>query len=111
MRVLCDDCKEPYTAGPANCEMMGIPVHNPPVLYHAKGCDKCNQLGYRGRTGIYELVSIDDKLRSMIHDGAGEIELERQARTSTPGIRQDGWRKVLDGETTVEEVLRVTQGD
>ncbi|NNJ95345.1 MAG: type II secretion system protein GspE, partial [Halobacteria archaeon] len=101
----------PYTAGPADCEMMGIPLHEPPTLYHAKGCEKCNQLGYRGRTGIYELVTIDDTMRSMIHDGGGELQLERETRKSTPGIRQDGWRKVLEGETTVEEVLRVTQGD
>jgi general secretion pathway protein E len=111
VRVLCEACREPYTAGPADCEMMGIPLHDPPTLYRARGCEKCNQLGYRGRTGIYELVTIDDTMRSMIHDGAGEIELEREARKSSPGIRQDGWRKVLEGETTVEEVLRVTQGD
>jgi general secretion pathway protein E len=50
-------------------------------------------------------------MRTMIHDGAGELELERAARTLSPGIRQDGWRKVLEGVTSVEEVLRVTQGD
>jgi len=111
VRVLCEECKEAYTAGQADCEMMGIPADNPPVLYHARGCPSCNQLGYRGRTGIYELVTLDDNMRSMIHDGAGEIELEREARKNSPGIRQDGWRKVLEGETTVEEVLRVTQGD
>ncbi len=111
VRVLCEECKEAYTAGQADCEMMGIPADNPPVLYHARGCSSCNQLGYRGRTGIYELVTLDDNMRSMIHDGAGEIELEREARKNSPGIRQDGWRKVLEGETTVEEVLRVTQGD
>jgi general secretion pathway protein E len=109
--VLCDECKEPYTAGQADCEKMGIPAENPPTLYHHKGCAACNQLGYRGRTGIYELVTIDDTIRGMIHDGAGEMELERAARNDSPGIRQDGWRKVLTGETTVEEVLRVTQGD
>jgi general secretion pathway protein E len=111
VRVLCEDCKDAYTAGQADCEMMGIPANNPPVLYRARGCPGCNQLGYRGRTGIYELVTLDDNMRGMIHDGAGEIELEREARKNSPGIRQDGWRKVLEGETTVEEVLRVTQGD
>jgi general secretion pathway protein E len=90
---------------------MGIPADRPPTLYHHKGCDACNQLGYHGRTGIYELVIVDDVMRSMIHDGAGEMELEREARKNSPGIRQDGWRKVLSGETTVQEVLRVTQGD
>ncbi len=111
VRVLCEDCKELYTAGKADCETMGIAVDNPPTLYHARGCPECSQLGYRGRTGIYELVTVDDVIRGMIHDGAGEMELERQARTRSPGMRQDGWRKVLEGVTSIEEVLRVSQGD
>jgi general secretion pathway protein E len=111
VRVLCEECKEPYTAGTADCATLGIPVENPPTLYHPIGCPACNQLGYRGRTGIYELVTLNDAMRSMIHDGAGELELERHARALSPGIRQDGWRKVLEGITSVEEVLRVTQGD
>ena len=111
VRVLCNECKESYVAEPADCKVMGIPTDRPPTLFHHKGCEACNQLGYHGRTGIYELVTIDDTIRSMIHDGAGELELEREARKNSPGIRQDGWRKVLAGETTVQEVLRVTQGD
>jgi general secretion pathway protein E len=111
VRVLCEDCKEPYTAAAADCAAIGIAADNPPVLYHPGGCPSCNQLGYRGRTGIYELVTINDAMRTMIHDGVGEQELERIARTMSPGIRQDGWSKVLDGVTSVEEVLRVTQGD
>jgi general secretion pathway protein E len=111
VRVLCEDCKEPYTAGPADCKTMGIATDHAPILYHPIGCPACNQLGYRGRTGIYELVTVNDAMRSMIHDGAGELELEKIARINSPGIRQDGWRKVLEGVTSVEEVLRVTQGD
>jgi general secretion pathway protein E len=111
VRVLCENCKVPYTAGAANCVTMGIAADAAPVMYHPAGCPSCNQLGYRGRTGIYELVTVNDAMRSMIHDGVGEQELERYARTLSPGIRQDGWRKVLDGVTSVEEVLRVTQGD
>jgi general secretion pathway protein E len=111
VRVLCEDCKEPYTAGKADCEIMGIATDNPPTLYHARGCPACSQLGYRGRTGIYELVAIDDAIRGMIHDGAGEQELERQARTRSPSMRQDGWRKAMEGVTSVEEVLRVSQGE
>jgi len=111
VRVLCDECKEPYTAGPADCAAMGIPAGNPPTLYHPRSCPTCNQLGYRGRTGIYELVTLDDTMRAMIHDGASELEMEREARGRSPSIRQDGWYKVLEGITSVEEVLRVTQGD
>jgi general secretion pathway protein E len=67
--------------------------------------------GFRGRTGVYELVVVDDQMRTMIHDGASELDLERHARTSTPSIRDDGLRKVLAGETTIEEVMRVTRED
>jgi general secretion pathway protein E len=67
--------------------------------------------GYRGRTGIYELVLVDDQMRTMIHDGAAEHDLERYARTLTPSIRDDGRSKILEGETTIEEVLRVTRED
>jgi general secretion pathway protein E len=67
--------------------------------------------GYSGRTGIYELIAVDDHMRTMIHDGASEQELERYARASSPGIRDDGRRKVLAGDTTLEEVLRVTRED
>ena len=111
VRVLCDACKEPYTAGPADCRALGVAEHNPPTLYRPRGCPACNQLGYRGRTGIYELVTVNDTMRSMIHDGEGEISMERLAREHSPSIRQDGWRKVLESLTSVEEVLRVTQSD
>jgi general secretion pathway protein E len=67
--------------------------------------------GYRGRTGIYELIAVDDHMRTMIHDGSSEQDLERYARTTSPGIRDDGRRKVMAGETTLEEVLRVTRED
>jgi general secretion pathway protein E len=67
--------------------------------------------GYRGRMGIYELVAIDDAMRAMIHDGAAEHDMERYARTLTPSIRDDGRHKVLAGQTTLEEVLRVTRED
>jgi general secretion pathway protein E len=109
--MLCSECKQPYTAGTADCNTMGIPIDTPPTLYRAAGCSACNQLGYRGRSGIYELVGIDDDMRTMIHDGSGEHELDRHARQFAPGIRQDGWSKVLRGITSIEEVLRVTQGD
>ncbi len=73
------------------------------------GCEACNQTGYTGRTGIYELVEIDDPLREMIHDGAGEHAMEQLARQRGPSIRQHGLSRVLAGDTTLEEVLRVTR--
>ena len=73
------------------------------------GCDKCNQSGFKGRTAIYEVVPVDDTLRRMIHSNTAEYELEEYARQQTPSIRADGLRKVIEGRTTLEEVLRVTK--
>jgi general secretion pathway protein E len=70
-----------------------------------------NGTGFKGRTGIHEVVLIDETMRQLIHDGAGEMALERHARTLTPSIRDDGRSKILAGVTTVEEVLRVTRED
>lgn len=109
VRVLCNECREPYSADEVTCDLMGFDPAQAPTLYHARGCDSCNQLGYKGRTGIYELVVMDDSLRTLIHNGTAEHELERNARQQGPSIRQDGARKVLAGVTTVEEVLRVTR--
>jgi general secretion pathway protein E len=67
--------------------------------------------GYRGRSGVYELIVVDDTMRTMIHDGVSEQELERHARLTTPSIRDDGVARILRGETTIEEVLRVTRED
>jgi len=111
VRVLCDNCKEPYTASAGDCDMLGVDAGNPPTLYRAVGCSECNQLGYRGRTGIYELIEIDDEMRTRIHDGGGEHQLEAHARERGPSMRQDGWRRALAGTTTLEEVLRVSQED
>jgi len=109
VRVLCDDCKRPYVADPAECALVGADPATPPTLYHAEGCEVCRNLGYRGRTGIYELVVFDDRLRSMVHTRASEQDMLRHARELGPGIREDGMRKVREGVTTIEEVLRVTR--
>jgi len=108
VRVLDDESKVPYTAGEYECRSLKLEATNPPTLYRSKEDDTS---GFRGRTGIYELIAIDDTLRTMIHDGESEQSLEKYARTLTPGIRADGRRRVLNGDTTLEEVLRVTRAD
>ena len=109
VRVLCSECKIPYQASEKDCEVLGVNSSNAPTLYRPDGCDVCNHLGYRGRRGIYEVIEIDDGLRNMIHDGSGEHVMEAHARTLTPSIRSDGINLALKGETSLEEVLRVTQ--
>jgi general secretion pathway protein E len=108
VRVLDNDTKVSYEARDYECRMLHVDPANPPTVYRQGSGDST---GYHGRTGIYELVNVDDRMRTMIHDGVSEQELEKYARTLTPGIRDDGRRRVLEGATTLEEVLRVTSAD
>jgi general secretion pathway protein E len=110
VRVLDPDMREAYVASEYECRLLGMNPARPPTLYRPRA-DALGTTGYKGRTGIYELVTIDDDLRTMIHDGSGEHELERHARTRSPSIRDDGLKKVLAGVTTLEEVLRVTRAN
>ncbi|RCW29942.1 type II secretion system ATPase GspE [Pseudidiomarina tainanensis] len=113
VRTLCDDCKEAYEASPDElayvADAFEIKKKKGATLYRAVGCDKCNHTGYRGRTGIHELLVVDEKVRELIHSGHGEQAIEKYARKHAPSIRDDGLAKVLQGRTTLEEVLRVTR--
>lgn len=113
VRTLCSECKQPYTPDAAECAALDFTAADlaGQSIYKAAGCRACNNTGYRGRTGIYEVVLINDRLRQQIHNTASETELEQSARLGTPGIRADGVRQILAGRTTLEEVLRVTQQD
>ena len=108
VRRLCPDCRQPHTADAEECRLLKVDGAAP-TIYRAAGCDSCNQQGYRGRTGIYELVTVDDELRTLIHNRAPEAELTEYARRASNGIFSDGCARVLAGDTTIEEVLRVTQ--
>jgi general secretion pathway protein E len=109
VRVLCVACREAKVADAAECALLGVDPGQAPTIHHARGCPACNQLGYRGRTGIYEVIAVDDEMRRLIHNNASEQELENHARRDGPSIRFDGIRNVLSGVTTLEEVLRVTR--
>ena len=108
VRVLDDRTKIPYQATEYECGILGADPSNPPTLYKA---GPGSNDGFVGRTGIYELLAVDDDMRGMIHDGVSEQDLERHARKHCASIRADGRRKVLSGITTLEEVLRVTRED
>ncbi|PID55064.1 MAG: type II secretion system protein GspE [Gammaproteobacteria bacterium] len=108
VRLLCVDCKEAFT--PDAVELARLECQRDEVtapVYRAKGCAKCNYTGYRGRTGVYELIEINDELRRMIHSGASEQDMLAEARKDFPGILSDGRRRVLAGQTSIEEALRV----
>jgi len=109
VRVLCPDCKAPYLPDNSEREFLGLGEHVGHSMFKPVGCKRCNNSGYRGRRGIYEIVSVDSNIRRMIHDKVAEDVIIKEARLAGRSILDDGKEKVLEGITTVEEILRVTQ--
>jgi type IV pilus assembly protein PilB len=113
VRTICPDCKSSYTADPNVLGELGAEVsksNGPLTLYRGKGCRNCKQSGYRGRTGIFELLSVNENIKHLISEKAS-TQVIRAAAKKTVGmvsLREDGLKKVLRGVTTLEEVDRVT---
>lgn len=108
VRSLCQSCCETRIASPEECASLGLPLETPPDICYPVGCDACNHSGYRGRSGIFELISVNPEMQRLMHSSAGEAELETYARNFSPGLRTDGIRRVLDGTTSAAELMRVT---
>lgn len=110
VRLLCEHCKQPHSLTESECERIGAEVSTltDSTVFQAKGCEHCNQTGYRGRTAIYELIVVDEELRQLIHEGTGEQAMLRYARKNSSSLMADGRRRILEGTTSLEEVLRVT---
>ncbi|RUR08537.1 type II secretion system protein GspE [Legionella septentrionalis] len=109
VRKLCPHCKSPHHLREDERELMGVTESTDiSRVSEPKGCDECSQTGYRGRTGIYELISIDETLRGMIHRNESIHTIEQYIRPSMPSIREDGFKRVLAGDTSLAEILRVT---
>lgn len=111
VRVLCAHCKVETVADEPTRLLMGITDSTEVKIFRPKGCDRCGQTGFHGRTGIYEVVPVDPKLQAMIHSNQSEADMEHYARTFSKSMRHDGIRKILLGETTIEEVLKVTTAE
>jgi general secretion pathway protein E len=111
VRVLDPATREAYGATTSELAAFGKPPETKATLYRPRADLPGRHSGYKGRTGIYELVGVDETMRRLIHEGASEADLERQARTRSPSILDDGWRKCASGITSPEEVLRVTRED
>lgn len=111
VRMLCPYCKEKVAPTESEREMLELDNDQPIDLYQPKGCPKCQNLGYWGRSGIYEAVPVDDTLRNMIHEKQSEAALTAYARRHWPSIRQDGLRRVRSGETTLAEIMRASAED
>ncbi|HSC10866.1 MAG TPA: type II secretion system ATPase GspE [Rhodanobacteraceae bacterium] len=109
VRVLDPATREAYPATARELAAFGKPADMQVTLYRPSSNAPGRHAGYRGRTGVYEYVAVDEEMRRLIHANAAEVELERHARTLGPGILEDGWHKCVAGITSVDEVLRVTR--
>ena len=109
VRKLCAACRVPRSPDAGERQLLDIPASENVTLFHPGGCAACLHTGYRGRTGIYELLVVDDRLRGLIHDNRDEQTLRGAAREGgLRALHEDGIAKVLAGETSLEEVLRVS---
>ena len=112
VRVICSHCKEQLSTSEVMPLRQRFGDILPGSLYKGQGCTHCQGTGYRGRIGIFEMMVVTDDLRSLIIENASARDLRRVAsRQGTTSLREDGFRHVREGRTTVEEVLRVTKDD
>ncbi|UCD32079.1 MAG: type II secretion system ATPase GspE, partial [Desulfobacterales bacterium] len=112
IRVLCENCKQPYTPDETALQSIGI-IHDQidgAFFYKAKGCENCFHTGYKGRTGIFEIMLMKSNLKSLILKTYDSNLIKNEAlNQNMVTLRQDGVQKVLKGVSTIEEVIRVTQ--
>jgi general secretion pathway protein E len=110
VRVLCPECREPYTPTAAELAELGLRAKEPVRAHRPKGCHRCHHTGYFGRVAIFELMVLDDELRALIVQNTDSKSIKRLAVTrGMHTLRQDGARKVLLGTTSIEEIVRATE--
>ncbi len=113
VRILCIECREPYAASPEELSEAGLEAQEGPVtLYRGRGCSACAHTGYKGRIGIFELMLVEDSIRAMVSKNVDAKTIKKQAVARGMGtLRLDGSRKVLQGVTSVAELLRATEDE
>ena len=109
VRKICPNCKVSYNAEMGEKKALGYPLEKELILYKGQGCDKCGHTGYKGRIGTYEILKITKSIRELINNGATEEDIKFMAKNlGMISMREDATNKVINGETTIEEMLRVT---
>ena len=110
LRRICPDCKRPYRASEDELSRLDLPPGAAVTLYRGAGCAACSQTGYRGRTGIFELMVLDDDIRRLIGGKADSTAIKQTAiAKGMVTLKQEGAERVIQGQTTLEEVMRITQ--
>ncbi|MEI8210332.1 MAG: type II secretion system ATPase GspE [Methylococcales bacterium] len=113
VRKLCPLCKQAVAIAVNDLEKLGYIANdqNTVTIFNAQGCSHCGQRGYKGRAGIFEIIPINSAMRGLIHDCASDQALEEYARVFTRSIQQSALEKVLNGDTSLDEAIRITQKD
>ncbi|MDZ4655521.1 MAG: ATPase, T2SS/T4P/T4SS family [Coriobacteriia bacterium] len=109
-RRLCTECKEAYTPDEASLERIGFPFEpgKPPTLYRAVGCKRCSGIGYKGRMGIHEVMTVSEEIeRAAVNHASGDVLKRIAVSEGMKTLREDGFAKVLQGTTSIEEIMRV----
>ncbi len=107
VRRLCETCKEAYRPDAAELALLGLPADAEATFYAARGCEACAGSGYAGRVGLYELMTVDDEVRRLIHDDARESDIAAYAARRADTLLSSGARLARAGRTSSAEVLRV----
>ena len=111
-RKVCERCREPYKVPESFLDEFGLSslAGKDHTFYHGKGCEGCNNTGFRGRIGLFEVLLMDGDIRKMILKSSSLEEIgEEERKSGMKTLREDGIEKTLTGETSLEEVLRVTK--
>ena len=111
VRRICSSCRTPYEPSESVLRQIGLSVHDigDKNFYYGTGCDQCNQTGYKGRKGIYELLDVTEPIRELITQRAPSVVIRQKAiELGMTTLRADGLRSIFEGETTIEEVLKYT---
>jgi type IV pilus assembly protein PilB len=114
VRKICSQCKEEYEPTPDAILALGLRPEDVrgKKFYRGRGCDRCNNIGYYGRLGIYEILVVNDEIREMMLQSRSTQEIRTASRKrGARSLRQSGLLAIYDGLTTIEEVARVTIGD
>jgi type IV pilus assembly protein PilB len=111
VRTICKKCRTPFEPTESQLALLNLSPHDigDKVFYYGRGCSVCNDTGYRGRKGIFELLVINEALRALINERAPTIVMRQKAvELGMVTLREDGLRSIFDGDTTIEEVVKYT---
>ena len=112
VRLICKECREEIPGADADRLRSELGAELPDTIYHGRGCPECQESGYSGRQGIFEMMPVGDDIRSMMMENCSATEIRKVAvAQGMKSLRDDGWRLIQEGRTTVEELLRVTKDE